>query len=103
MLISVSQRGVIFFRDQEITPKQQEQLATRLGELSGKPATSKLHIHPLTAEFSELGDFINVITSDFNQIRDVDYDSGYDNDDKSLLASNGWHSEYQPTGEASEL
>lgn len=89
----MSQRGVVFFRDQDITAKQQEQLATRLGELSGKPATSKLHIHPLTAEFSETGDFISVITSDFNQIRPVGND-GYDGEDKSELASNGWHSEY---------
>ena len=103
LLISVSQRGVVFFRDQDITPKQQEQLATRLGELSGKPATSKLHIHPLTAEFSELGDFINVIDSNFNQIRPVEGESGYDLDDKSLVASNGWHSEYQPTDECSDL
>lgn len=90
----MSQRGVVFFRDQDITAKQQEQLATRLGELSGKPATSKLHIHPLTAEFSEFGDFISVIDANFNQIRDVENDTGYDYDDKSLLASNGWHSEY---------
>jgi alpha-ketoglutarate-dependent taurine dioxygenase len=69
--------------------KQQEQLGTRLGELSGKPATSKLHIHPLTEEFSEFGDYISVISAEFNRIpHDEDFD------DKSLLASGGWHSEY---------
>jgi len=60
-----------------------------LGELSGKPATSKLHIHPLTAEFSENGDYISVISSEFNRIsHDADLD------DRSLLASSGWHTEY---------
>lgn len=84
----VSQRGVVFFRSQDITVRQQEQLGTRLGELSGKPATSKLHIHPLTAEFSEFGDYISVISSEFNRIsHDADID------DKSMLASGGWHAE----------
>jgi Taurine catabolism dioxygenase TauD, TfdA family len=85
----VSQRGVVFFRSQDITVRQQEQLGTRLGELSGKPTTSKLHIHPLTAEFSEFGDYISVISSEFNRIpHDADID------DQSLLASGGWHAEY---------
>jgi hypothetical protein len=79
----------VFFRSQDITIKQQEQLGTRLGELSGKPETSKLHIHPLTEEFSEFGDYISVISAEFNRIpHDEDFD------DKSLLASSGWHSEY---------
>jgi alpha-ketoglutarate-dependent taurine dioxygenase len=82
---------VVFFRAQEITTKQQEELGTRLGELSGKPATSKLHIHPLAAEFSENGDYISVIDADFNPIsHDADLD------DRSLLASRGWHAEYLP-------
>lgn len=79
----------MFFRSQEFTTKQQELLATKLGELSGKPSTSKLHIHPLTAEFSEFDDFVSIIDSEFNQIS---HDAELD--DKSLLASSGWHSEY---------
>jgi alpha-ketoglutarate-dependent taurine dioxygenase len=82
----------VFLRDQKITPKQQEELATKLGELSGKPATSKLHIHPMTAEFSELGDTTNVIDLKFNSIGPLE-NGGYDDDDKSTLASNGWHTE----------
>jgi alpha-ketoglutarate-dependent taurine dioxygenase len=89
LICLVSQRGVVFFRNQEITTKQQEELGTRLGELSGKPATSKLHIHPLTAEFSENGDYISVIDADFNRISHDE-----DIDDRSLLASSGWHAEY---------
>jgi hypothetical protein len=41
--IAVSQRGVVFFRKQDdITNDIQKELVQRLGELSGKPATSKL-------------------------------------------------------------
>jgi alpha-ketoglutarate-dependent taurine dioxygenase len=83
----VSQRNVVFFRNQEITIEQQKSLGTRLGELSGKPSTSKLHIHPLTPEFSELGDHVTVISSaNFQKYRG--------NEDLSKLASTGWHSEY---------
>jgi hypothetical protein len=83
----VSQRNVVFFRNQEITIDQQQALGTRLGELSGKPATSKLHIHPLTAEFSELGDTVTVISSEKQKTYRGE-------DDLSKLASTGWHTEY---------
>ena len=63
---TVSQRGVVFFRDQDITIAEQKVLGTKLGELSGKPASSKLHIHPITEESSELGDEISVISSERN-------------------------------------
>jgi alpha-ketoglutarate-dependent taurine dioxygenase len=63
----VSQRGVVFFRDQELTIDEQKLLGTKLGELTGKPASSKLHIHPTTAESSELGDEISVITPERNR------------------------------------
>lgn len=43
----VSRRGVVFFRKQNIEIEDQKLLAQRLGELTGKPETSKLHVHPL--------------------------------------------------------
>ena len=63
----VSQRGVVFFRDQDLSIEEQKQLGTKLGELSGKPASSKLHVHPITEETSELGDEISVISSERNR------------------------------------
>ena len=60
----VSQRGVVFFRDQDLTIEEQKLLGTKLGELSGKPLSSKLHVHPTTEESSELGDEISVISSE---------------------------------------
>lgn len=44
----VSQRGVVFFRKQDnLTADLQKELVQKLGLLSGKPATSGLHIHPI--------------------------------------------------------
>ena len=62
----VSQRGVVFFRDQDINIEEQKLLGTKLGELTGKPTSSKLHVHPITEESSELGDEISVISSERN-------------------------------------
>ncbi|EME45222.1 hypothetical protein DOTSEDRAFT_71063 [Dothistroma septosporum NZE10] len=44
----ISSRGVVYFRKQDdLTNDLQKQLIQRLGELSGKPSTSTLHIHPV--------------------------------------------------------
>jgi alpha-ketoglutarate-dependent taurine dioxygenase len=52
----VSQRGVVFFRAQnELTNELQKKLILRLGELTGRPATSGLHIHPILNPERELG------------------------------------------------
>ena len=86
-LIRVSHRNVVFFRNQDITIQQQKELGTRLGKLSGKPATSKLHIHPLTPEGTELGDDANVVSS-------KRFKAVYEGEDRTKLASRGWHIEY---------
>ena len=65
-MCSVSQRGVAFFRDQELSIEEQKLLGTKLGELTGKPESSKLHVHPITEETSERGDEISVISSERN-------------------------------------
>lgn len=45
---TISSRGVVYFRAQDnLTNELQKQLIQRIGELSGKPATSTLHIHPV--------------------------------------------------------
>ena len=43
-LFVVSERGVIFFRNQDLTIEDQKLLGQRLGELTGKPETSKVRI-----------------------------------------------------------
>ncbi|RYP05097.1 hypothetical protein DL765_009942 [Monosporascus sp. GIB2] len=56
LAITISQRGVVFFRAQDnLTNDLQKKLIQRLGDLSGRPATSSLHIHPLLNSERELG------------------------------------------------
>ncbi|MCJ1353871.1 MAG: hypothetical protein MMC33_003858 [Icmadophila ericetorum] len=64
---AVSQRGVVFFRAQDaLTDDLQKELVHRLGQLTGKPESSGLHIHPVTNSSQELGgkdDEISIISS----------------------------------------
>ncbi|KAG7288239.1 hypothetical protein NEMBOFW57_007770 [Staphylotrichum longicolle] len=56
LAITISQRGVVFFRAQDnLTNDLQKKLILRLGELAGRPATSGLHIHPLLNSEREFG------------------------------------------------
>ncbi|KAG5643996.1 hypothetical protein DXG03_009286 [Asterophora parasitica] len=59
----VAHRGVVFFSDQDLNIQQQKELGTRLGELSGNPQSSKLHIHPISENTPELGADVSVISS----------------------------------------
>ena len=53
---SVSQRGVVFFRAQDnLTNELQKQFVHRLGQVTGKPESSSLHIHPVLNSTSEFG------------------------------------------------
>lgn len=56
LAITISQRGVVFFRAQdELTNDLQKKLILRLGELTGRPKTSGLHIHPILNDAREFG------------------------------------------------
>ncbi|KAK3389472.1 hypothetical protein B0H63DRAFT_537434 [Podospora didyma] len=56
LAITISQRGVVFFRAQDnLTNDLQKKLILKLGELTGRPATSGLHIHPVLNSDRELG------------------------------------------------
>ena len=68
LAVIVSERGVVFFRAQDIDVAQQKELGLRLGRLSGNPQESGLHVHPVTAESSELGDKISVIDSQTSKV-----------------------------------
>lgn len=91
LALTISQRGVVFLRGQgDATPLEMKEFMLRLTEASGCPASSGLHVHPLTEEGSELGDQISVISSAkqkkggglTHQLSDV-----------SRFASTGWHSD----------
>ncbi|PKY00218.1 taurine catabolism dioxygenase [Aspergillus campestris IBT 28561] len=67
LAITISQRGVVFFRKQDgLDDDLQKELIQRLGELSGKPSTSGLHIHPIAnseREHSVKDNEISIISS----------------------------------------
>lgn len=76
LAITISERGVVFFKNQyDLTIEQQKQLADRLGRAAGKPKSAGLHIHPTAftnaAVDSETGEAIPevlVLDSYRNQI-----------------------------------
>ncbi|KAH8818004.1 putative alpha-ketoglutarate-dependent taurine dioxygenase [Hyaloscypha sp. PMI_1271] len=95
LAITISQRGVAFFRKQDdVTNDLQKELVQRLGELSGKPSTSKLHIHPVSNSGRELGgkdDEISVISSE--QAKKIYKDRILFQTEKKQSGKEGWHSD----------
>ncbi|ERF71895.1 hypothetical protein EPUS_01810 [Endocarpon pusillum Z07020] len=91
LAITISRRGVVFFRKQDdLDNDLQKVLAQRLGELSGKPSTSKLHIHPVSNSGRRLGgndDQISVISSE--QAKELYSDLFM----KKQSGKEGWHSD----------
>jgi alpha-ketoglutarate-dependent taurine dioxygenase len=83
---------VVFFRKQDdLDNELQKILAQRLGELSGKPTTSKLHIHPVHNSGRRLGGEDNEISVlDFKQDNEL-YGSAFNNTSRN--AKEGWHTD----------
>lgn len=86
----------MFFRKQDnITDDLQKELVQRLGEQTGKPTTSKLHIHPVNNAAREHGgkdDEISVISSE--QAKKI-YSDRYKsiNHNNRQSAKSLWHSD----------
>ncbi|RSL77589.1 hypothetical protein CEP51_008947 [Fusarium floridanum] len=97
LAVLVSQRGVVFFRNQDINIEDQKYLGQRLGELTGKPETSKLHRHALSNskrgiavdENGKLDDEVSVISSEQNR---KFYKDRFSSLSRSL-AGEGWHAD----------
>ncbi|KAF4995227.1 hypothetical protein FGRMN_5258 [Fusarium graminum] len=93
LAITISQRGVVFFRAQDnLTDDLHKELVHRLGQLSGKPSDSTLHIHPLLNSQSEFGvedKEISVISSEVQFLKRLK-----DRDDRKYGAAS-WHSDIQ--------
>ncbi|KAH8596924.1 alpha-ketoglutarate-dependent sulfonate dioxygenase [Bisporella sp. PMI_857] len=80
LAITISQRGVVFFRNQDLTTHGLKTLAQKLGLLSGKPRDSGLYRHPL---------------SNYKQNFAID-EHGAQDDEISLISSEqrrGWNKE----------
>ncbi|KAJ1565370.1 hypothetical protein HK096_003176 [Nowakowskiella sp. JEL0078] len=84
LAILVSQRGVVFLRNQDISIEDQLELGKKLAD-----PTAGLHIHPLTEVGSEYGDKVSIISSEINEYYNID----------PPYASWGWHSDitFEPT------
>ncbi|KAK1759870.1 hypothetical protein QBC47DRAFT_338334 [Echria macrotheca] len=97
LAITISQRGVVFFRAQDnLTDDLQKELVQRLGQLSGKPATSGLHIHPISNAAREYGgkdNQISVISSE--QAKKLYADRFFNSwgGDRRQSAKGQWHSD----------
>lgn len=46
--VHVSKRGVCFFHNQSISYEQQKEIVVRMAHLTGSPASSSLHVHPVS-------------------------------------------------------
>lgn len=87
----------MFFRNQDIDIDSQKILGQKLGELTGKPETSKLHRHALSNskrgiavdENGKLDDEVSIISSEQNR---KFYKDRFASSLKKL-ASDGWHAE----------
>jgi len=97
LAITVSERGVVFFRNQDLSIEDQKVLGQKLGELTGKPESSKLHRHALSNskrgiavdENGKLDDEVSVISSEQNRRY---YKDRFGFNSKKL-ASDGWHAD----------
>lgn len=90
LAVTISQRGVVFLRNQDVTPSEMRELCEVLTDVAGCPESSGLHTHPLTEESSELGDQISVISSE-KQAKGGGLT--HQLSDTSRYASVGWHAD----------
>ncbi|KAF4314066.1 putative alpha-ketoglutarate-dependent taurine dioxygenase protein [Botryosphaeria dothidea] len=97
LAITISRRGVVFFRAQDnLTNDLQKQLIHRLGQLTGKPSTSTLHIHPILNDDRELGGNDPEISTISSEQRKKYYDpvKHFSLSDKKQDSAQ-WHSDIQ--------
>ncbi|KAK4544701.1 hypothetical protein LTR36_003950 [Oleoguttula mirabilis] len=95
---TISSRGVVFFRKQDnLTNDLQKALIQRLGELSGKPSTSTLHIHPVLNSEDEMGEDREA-DNEISTISSKLFKKIYIKEDEDTVctkkqSSNSWHSD----------
>jgi alpha-ketoglutarate-dependent taurine dioxygenase len=90
----VSQRGVVFFRAQDgLSNDDQKVLCNKLGQLTGKPESSSLHIHPIsnTSFQGNNDDEISVISNDL--ATKIFCDRTVKLHERKQSLKKGWHSD----------
>ncbi|KAK5050862.1 hypothetical protein LTR84_003421 [Exophiala bonariae] len=94
LAITISERGVVFFRAQDnLTNTLQKQFIQRLGELTGKPSTSTLHIHPVLNGSGEFGDDPQI--SNISSVGRKKLFAINEQKDKRRYDAAQWHSDIQ--------
>jgi alpha-ketoglutarate-dependent taurine dioxygenase len=94
LAITVSQRGVVFFRGQkDLDNELQKELCQKLGLLTGKPAESSMHIHPISNKSFQCNkdDEISVISNDL--ATKIFCDRKAEQHKKKQSLKKGWHSD----------
>ncbi|KAF2111073.1 hypothetical protein BDV96DRAFT_499948 [Lophiotrema nucula] len=95
LAVTISRRGVVFFRKQDnLTDQLQKQLINRLGQLTGKPSTSTLHIHPVFNGTMEFGVGDNEISTISSEARKQIFKHNLQADKRRYDAAQ-WHSDIQ--------
>ncbi|RBA13599.1 TfdA family Taurine catabolism dioxygenase TauD [Fusarium proliferatum] len=100
LAITISQRGVVVFRAQnELTNDLQKRLILKLGELTGAPRTSSLHIHPVRNNERTLGGKDAQIST-ISSLQTKNIYTAIEKDRATMKKANGegWHSDvaYEP-------
>lgn len=96
--MAVSERGVVFFRAQDnLTDNLQKQLVHRLGQQTGKPSDSTLHIHPILNDTSEFGvsDAQISTISSLQRKKTFSYEKSKRQTGNRKLDAAQWHSDIQ--------
>ncbi|KAK1826802.1 hypothetical protein QBC39DRAFT_12311 [Podospora conica] len=101
LAITISQRGVVFFRKQDnLTDELQKELVHRLGLLTNKPPSSGLHIHPISNASREQGGNDNEISVISSVQQKALYSDRFASGSSSWIGSrrgqsnkNQWHSD----------
>ncbi|ORY12885.1 taurine dioxygenase family protein [Clohesyomyces aquaticus] len=95
LAVTISRRGVVFFRKQDnLTDQLQKELIHRLGQLTGKPSSSTLHIHPILNGTSEFGAADNEISTISSEARKKIFKHNLQADKRKYDAAQ-WHSDIQ--------
>lgn len=99
LAVLIAQKGVVFFRGQDdLSVDAQKLLVQKLGELSLKPKTSGLHIHPIAPaggvirETGVIDPEVSFISSHFTRKGITDPIEEHISK-KDKLAGDGWHSD----------
>ncbi|KAJ3197028.1 hypothetical protein HK101_006491 [Irineochytrium annulatum] len=85
LAVLVSERCVVFLRDQDLTHEQQKEVVNRIASLAGRPNGNGLHVHPIhdgAGEDVQIQVIGNNLRTNFHELYD-----------RSELASAGWHSD----------